>query len=100
MFSKTKSSPVKIGSITIEESKEGVLLGFTITKNLTWTSHLEKLEKDLRKRIGMLRVAAKKLPSYLRETGKHTLPSSTSCHSKALPLFDLCCEPWIFLHCF
>ena len=55
MFSRTLQEPIKVGGEIIKESASVKLVGFTLTKDLSWKKHLETLETELRNRIGVLR---------------------------------------------
>ena len=62
MFGKGKEDPITVGDAKIPESKAECLLGFTFNKSLTWVNHMEKLENDLRKKIGLLRRLSWQVP--------------------------------------
>ena len=62
MFSKKRQDPLAVGDAMIEESTEEELLGMTFNKRLTWGAHLDKIEPELRKRIGILRRLSFHLP--------------------------------------
>ena len=47
----------------IQEAQEETMLGITFNKRLTWKHHLEQLEPELRRRIGILKRLRMKLPS-------------------------------------
>ena len=55
MFSRKGHGPISIGSSLIPESSAEKLVGFYISKDMTWKPHLQALERDLRCRIGILR---------------------------------------------
>jgi len=65
MFSCKAEDPLKVGDIYIEESKSIELLGVLFNKQLNWTTHLQKLESDIRKRIGIIRRLSWRLPQHL-----------------------------------
>ena len=62
-FSGRGEEPLQVGGITIEESREETLLGITFGKRLTWKQHMDKIEPELQKRIGLLKRLRMKLPS-------------------------------------
>ena len=62
-FSGRGEEPLHVSGITIEESKEETLLGVTFGKRLTWKQHMDKVEPELRKRIGLLKRLRMKFPS-------------------------------------
>ena len=62
MFGRNSELPIRVGPVLVEESKEEVLLGFTINKSLTWKSHMDTLEKNLRQKIGVLKRLSWQLP--------------------------------------
>ena len=62
MFGRHKEKPIMIGNTLIEESGTEELLGFTYNKALNWKDQLSKMEKELRKRIGILRRLTWHLP--------------------------------------
>ena len=61
-FGRRAENPLKVGDTWIKESKEEELLGLIISKSLTWKAHIDRLEGELRKRIGILRRLAWKIP--------------------------------------
>ncbi len=63
MFGRAKEDPLKVGEVMIQESKEEVLLGITFNKSLTWSSHVNSLKMELKKRIGILRRMSFELPT-------------------------------------
>ncbi len=65
MFGRQREEPIKVGNVYIEESREEVLLGVTFNKSLTWTSHMNSLRVELKKRIGILRRLTFQLPTDL-----------------------------------
>ncbi len=62
MFGRKQEEPIRVGTSIIEESEAEELLGFTYNKALTWRHHLDKIETELRKRIGVLRRLTWHLP--------------------------------------
>ena len=62
MFGRTGETAIRVGASMIEESKEETLLGITSSKTLSWKAHLDIVERDLRKRIGLLRRLSWQLP--------------------------------------
>ncbi len=62
MFGRKQEEPIKVGTSLIEESEAEELLGFTYNKALTWRHHVDKIETELRKRIGVLRRLTWHLP--------------------------------------
>jgi len=65
MFNAIKEPPIKVNEALIEESNEVELLGVVFNKHLNWTSHINKLESQLRQRIGILRRLSWKFPKQL-----------------------------------
>ncbi len=63
MFGRAKEDPLRVGEVMIQESKEEVLLGITFNKSLTWSSHVNSLKMELKKRIGILRRMSFELPT-------------------------------------
>ena len=64
-FSGKGEEPLQIDDIQIEERKEETLLGITFGKRLTWKHHVDRLETELRKRIGLLKRLRMKLPAQV-----------------------------------
>jgi hypothetical protein len=62
MFGSKKEDPIQIGTTLVEESQELEFLGLKYNKRLTWKSQLEKIEGELRSRIGVLRRVSWHLP--------------------------------------
>ena len=62
-FSGKGEEPLKVDDIEIEERREETLLGITFGKRLSWKQHVDKLEPELRKRIGLLKRLRLKLPA-------------------------------------
>ncbi len=62
MFGRRKEEPLRVGNVFIEESKDETLLGITVNKSLSWTSHVGSLMGELRKRIGVLHRLTFELP--------------------------------------
>ena len=54
-FSGKGEEPLQVDNVQIEEGKEETLLGITFGKRLSWKQHVDKLEPELRKRIGLLK---------------------------------------------
>jgi hypothetical protein len=65
MFGRGREEPITVGDVQVSESTEEVLLGITFNKSLSWKSHLDKLESELRKRVGILRRMTWQLPRDL-----------------------------------
>jgi len=63
MFGRNKERAITVGGEKIEESSEEMLLGMTINKQNSWQSHLDKVEKELRRTVGILRRLAWKMPT-------------------------------------
>ena len=61
-FSGKGEEPLQVDGIKIEEKKEETLLGITFGKRLSWKQHIQRLEPELRKRIGLLKRLRMKLP--------------------------------------
>jgi hypothetical protein len=64
MFGRGREEPITVGDVQVSELTEEVLLGITFNKSLSWKSHLDKLESELRKRVGILRMT-QQLPQDL-----------------------------------
>ena len=61
-FGGLREEPLQVDGIQIEEKKEETLLGITFGKRLCWKQHIDKLEPELRKRIGLLKRLRMNLP--------------------------------------
>jgi hypothetical protein len=48
MFGRGQEEPITVGDVQVSESTEEVLLGIMFNKSLSWKSHLDKLESELR----------------------------------------------------
>ena len=55
IFSRLDGGEIEVDGHEITESKQQEFLGVTLNKQLNWTSHLQKLESELRSRVGVLR---------------------------------------------
>jgi hypothetical protein len=55
MFGRAREESITVGDVLVTESTQEELLGITFNKSLSWKSHLEKLEPELRKTVGILR---------------------------------------------
>ena len=55
MFSRSSQKPIQVGEDKIQESTSIKLVGFILTKDLSWKKHLESLTTELKNRIGILR---------------------------------------------
>ena len=55
VFNKKCQDPISIAGSEIPESKTEKLVGFHISKDMSWKPHIQALESDLRSRIGILR---------------------------------------------
>ncbi len=62
MFGRQGEESLKVGDVLIEESKEEKLLGITFNKALSWSSHVDFVRTELKKRIGILRCMTFRLP--------------------------------------
>jgi len=62
MFGRSSEPAIRVGDVQIDESPEEVLLGLTFSKALTWKNHMDHLEAELRRRIGILRRLSWHLP--------------------------------------
>jgi hypothetical protein len=65
MFGRGREEPITVGDVQVSELTEEVLLGITFNKSLSWKSHLDKLESELRKRVGIWRRMTWQLPQDL-----------------------------------
>jgi hypothetical protein len=65
MFGRGREEPIAVGDVQVSESTQEVLLGIKFNKSLSWKSHLDKLESELRKRVGILRKMTWQLPRDL-----------------------------------
>ncbi len=78
----------------IEESREEVLLGVTFNKALSWTSHLNALKTELKKRIGILRCMTFQFPTSVMKDMIQPIFTSKLMYGLALaassqgPLFE------------
>ena len=64
-FSGRGEEPLQVDDIKIQEKREETLLGITFGKRLSWKYHVDKLEPELRKRIGLLKRLRMKLPAQV-----------------------------------
>ena len=62
MFGSHKEKPIRVGRAQINESESEELLGFSYNKSLTWKHQLANMERELRKRVGILRRLSWHLP--------------------------------------
>ena len=62
-FSGKGEEPLQVDDVVIQERKEETLLGITFEKRLSWRRHINKLEPELRKRIGLLKRLRMVLPA-------------------------------------
>ena len=62
MFGSQNELPFQVGTTMVEESKDIEFLGINFTKRLTWKKQLDRMEGELRKRIGVLYRPAWHLP--------------------------------------
>jgi ribonuclease P/MRP protein subunit RPP40 len=65
MFGRGQEEAITVGDVQVSESTEGVLLGITFNKSLSWKNNLDKLESELRKRVSILRRMTWQLPRDL-----------------------------------
>ena len=65
MFGRGREEEIRVGSTPICESEKEELLGFIYNKSLTWKDHLEHMEAELRKRIGVIRRLSWHLPTFV-----------------------------------
>ncbi len=65
MFGRQVEDPLRVGDVYIHESKDEVLLGLTVNKSLSWSSHVSSLKMELKKRIGILRRMTFQLPRHI-----------------------------------
>ncbi len=90
-FSRRREDPLRVGEVEVEESCGEELLGLTVCKSLSWKMHIDKVEVELRKRVGILRRLAWKLPRSI--TTRMIEPMFTSKLRYGLELVTNACDP-------
>ena len=65
MFGKKGGTVMDVDGFKLEETEGEALLGVKISKSLGWKIHVEELESELKKRIGLLNRLKNKLPKHI-----------------------------------